>query len=66
MSEDDLTAALAEVTGVVREVGVGGDRVSVLACDADVQTAARVTSAQQVARAGGGTRRAPPGAVTRH
>ncbi|MEV6158679.1 VWA-like domain-containing protein [Nonomuraea sp. NPDC052129] len=54
MGEDDLAAALAEVTGVLREVGVGGNRVTVLACDADVQTAARVTSAQQVNLAGGG------------
>ncbi|WP_043636697.1 vWA domain-containing protein [Nonomuraea candida] len=54
MGEDDLAAALAEVTGVLREVGVGGNRVTVLACDADVRTAARVTSAQQVELAGGG------------
>ncbi|WP_433515055.1 vWA domain-containing protein [Nonomuraea sp. CA-143628] len=54
MGEDELAAALAEVTGVLREVGVGGNRVTVLACDADVQTAARVTSAQQVNLAGGG------------
>ncbi|MEV0350589.1 VWA-like domain-containing protein [Nonomuraea sp. NPDC050680] len=54
MGEDDLAAALAEVTGVLREVGVGGNRVTVLACDADVHTAARVTSAQQVNLAGGG------------
>ncbi|NDU72252.1 VWA domain-containing protein [Actinomadura sp. DSM 109109] len=54
MGEDDLAAALAEVTGVLREVGVGGNRITVLACDADVRTAARVTSAQQVALEGGG------------
>ncbi|GAA1672884.1 VWA-like domain-containing protein [Nonomuraea maheshkhaliensis] len=54
MGEDDLAAALAEVTGVLREVGVGGNRVTVLACDADVHTAARVTSARQVSLAGGG------------
>ncbi|NRQ30865.1 VWA domain-containing protein [Nonomuraea sp. NN258] len=54
MGEDDLAEALAEVTGVLRAVGVGGNRVSVLACDADVHTAARVTSAQQVNLAGGG------------
>ncbi|MGW3352946.1 vWA domain-containing protein [Nonomuraea rubra] len=54
MGEDDLAAALAEVTGVLREVGVSGNRVTVLACDADVHTAARVTSAQQVNLAGGG------------
>ncbi|WP_329089584.1 VWA-like domain-containing protein [Actinomadura citrea] len=54
MGEDDLAAALAEVTGVLREVGVGGNRITVLACDADVHTATRVTSAQQVALEGGG------------
>jgi predicted metal-dependent peptidase len=54
MGEDDLAAALAEVTGVLREVGVGGNRVTVLSCDAGVQTTARVTSAQQVTLAGGG------------
>ncbi|MGW5345238.1 vWA domain-containing protein [Streptomyces sp. NPDC004050] len=54
MGEDDLAAALAEVTGVLREVGVRGNRVSVLACDADVQAVARVTSVDQVALAGGG------------
>jgi predicted metal-dependent peptidase len=54
VGEDDLAEALAEVTGVLREVGVGGNRVTVLACDADVQTASRVTSAQEVELAGGG------------
>ncbi|MBB2910847.1 putative metal-dependent peptidase [Streptosporangium becharense] len=54
MGEDDLAAALAEVTGVLREVGVRGDRVSVLACDADVRAVSRVTSAEQVELAGGG------------
>ncbi|TDD94776.1 DUF2201 family putative metallopeptidase [Actinomadura rubrisoli] len=54
MGEDDLAAALAEVTGVLREVGVRGDRVSVLACDADVQAVTRVASAEQVELGGGG------------
>lgn len=54
MGEDQLAAALAEVTGVLREVGVQGNRVTVLACDADVQTMARVYSADQVSLAGGG------------
>ncbi|RAY16719.1 hypothetical protein DPM19_00625 [Actinomadura craniellae] len=54
MGEDDLAAALAEITGVLREVGVGGNRVSVLACDADVHAVSRVTSAGQVTLAGGG------------
>ncbi|MFD9030867.1 VWA-like domain-containing protein [Streptomyces sp. NPDC059567] len=54
MGEDDLAAALAEVSGVLREVGVGGNRVAVLACDADVHAVARVTAVDQVELAGGG------------
>ncbi|MBW5486084.1 vWA domain-containing protein [Streptomyces bambusae] len=54
MGEDDLAAALGEVTGVLREVGVRGNRVAVLACDADVHAVARVTSAEQVVLGGGG------------
>lgn len=54
MGEDELAAALGEVTGVLREVGVRGNRVAVLACDADVHTVARVTSVEQVTLAGGG------------
>lgn len=54
MGSDDLAVAMAEVTGVLREVGVGGNRVAVLACDADVHAVSRVTSAQQVTLAGGG------------
>jgi predicted metal-dependent peptidase len=54
MGSDDLAMALAEVTGVLREVGVAGNRVAVLACDAGVHTVSRVTSAQQITLAGGG------------
>ncbi|MFD9106173.1 VWA-like domain-containing protein [Streptomyces virginiae] len=54
MGPDDLAAALAEVTGVLREVGVGGNRVAVLACDADVHAVTRVRSAGEVTLAGGG------------
>ncbi|MEV1053797.1 VWA-like domain-containing protein [Streptomyces sp. NPDC049887] len=54
MGEDELAAAMAEITGVLREVGVRGDRVTVLACDADVHTVSRVASADQVELAGGG------------
>ncbi|MFI6146891.1 VWA-like domain-containing protein [Streptomyces sp. NPDC051109] len=54
MGEEELAAALGEVTGVLREVGVRGNRVAVLACDADVHTVARVTSTEQVTLAGGG------------
>ncbi|MDE3724685.1 VWA-like domain-containing protein [Nocardiopsis sp. N85] len=54
MGQDDLAAALAEISGVLKEVGVGKERVSVLACDADVHAARRVTSADQVELLGGG------------
>ncbi|MEU9762981.1 VWA-like domain-containing protein [Streptomyces sp. NPDC047987] len=54
MGDEELGAALGEVTGVLREVGVRGNRVTVLACDADVQAVSRVTSAEQVALGGGG------------
>ncbi|MFE6911459.1 vWA domain-containing protein [Streptomyces erythrochromogenes] len=54
MGPDDLAAALAEVTGVLREVGLGGNRVAVLACDADVHAVTRVRSAGEVELAGGG------------
>ncbi|MFI6575363.1 VWA-like domain-containing protein [Nocardiopsis sp. NPDC050513] len=54
MDADDLAAALGEVTGILREVGVGGDRVTVLSCDADVQATRRVVSADQVELLGGG------------
>ncbi|MFD0585573.1 vWA domain-containing protein [Dactylosporangium darangshiense] len=54
MGPDDLGAALAEVTGVLRAVGIRGNRVTVLACDADVHAVTRVTTADQVQLAGGG------------
>ncbi|MBE1537226.1 vWA domain-containing protein [Actinomadura algeriensis] len=54
MGEDDLAAALAEVTGVLREVGLRGNRVPVLACDADVRAVRRVSAAEQVELGGGG------------
>ncbi|MEV4758153.1 VWA-like domain-containing protein [Micromonospora sp. NPDC049559] len=54
MGPDELAAALGEVTGVLREVGVRGNRVSVLACDADVQAVSRVTRADDVTLTGGG------------
>jgi predicted metal-dependent peptidase len=54
MGDDELAAALAEVTQVLREVSVPGNRVAVLACDADVHAVSRVTAGQQIALAGGG------------
>ncbi|GGQ07687.1 vWA domain-containing protein [Streptomyces roseolilacinus] len=54
MGDAELAAAMAEITGVLREVGVRGNRVTVLACDADVHAVSRVTSADQVELGGGG------------
>ncbi len=54
MGAEELAAVLGEVTGVLREVGIRGNRITVLACDADVHTTARVTSTEQITLAGGG------------
>ena len=54
MSADDLAEVLGEVSGVLRAVGIGGNRVNVLACDADVHTARAVSSVREVELAGGG------------
>jgi predicted metal-dependent peptidase len=54
MSDDDLAAALAEVAGVLRGVGIRGNRVTVYSCDAEVHVAQRVTRAEQIELHGGG------------
>jgi predicted metal-dependent peptidase len=54
MSDDDLASALAEVAGVLRGVGVRGNRVTVLSCDAAVHVARRVARAEELDFAGGG------------
>jgi predicted metal-dependent peptidase len=54
MGDTELAAALGEVTGVLRAVGVRGNRVNVLACDADVHAARKVTSVAEIELAGGG------------
>ncbi|PZT77494.1 MULTISPECIES: vWA domain-containing protein [unclassified Streptomyces] len=54
MGDGELGAALGEVTGVLREVGIRDNRVSVLACDADVHAVSRVTATEQVTLGGGG------------
>nr|WP_240798540.1 VWA-like domain-containing protein [Streptomyces sp. S501] len=54
MGETEIAAALGEVTGVLREVGVRGNQVTVLACDADVQAVSRVTATGQITLGGGG------------
>jgi predicted metal-dependent peptidase len=53
MTEDLLAAALAEVEGLLRAVGLAR-RVRVLACDTAVAPARRVSSARQVELVGGG------------
>ncbi|MEU4084980.1 vWA domain-containing protein [Streptomyces aureus] len=54
MGDAELAAALGEVTGVLREVGIRGNRVTVLACDADVHAVSRVTAIEQITLGGGG------------
>jgi predicted metal-dependent peptidase len=54
MTEDDLRDAMGEITGVLRAVGIGGNRVTVIACDADVHATRRVSTVDQVVLAGGG------------
>jgi predicted metal-dependent peptidase len=54
MSDDDLAAALAEVAGVLRGIGIRGNRVSVLSCDAAVTVTRRVAAAAEVELVGGG------------
>ena len=53
MTEDLLAAALAEVEGLLRSLGLAR-QVRVLACDTAVGPARRVTSARQVQLVGGG------------
>ena len=53
MTEDLLAAALAEVEGLLRSLGLARE-VRVLACDTAVGPARRVTSARQVQLVGGG------------
>jgi predicted metal-dependent peptidase len=55
-SVDDLLLgrALGEVDGALRGLGVSGSSVTVLACDAVVQTVERVRSARDARLAGGG------------
>ncbi len=54
MSEADLAEAMAEVAGVLRGVGIRGNRVTVLSCDAAVHAAQRISRAEELEFAGGG------------
>ena len=53
MTEDLLSAALAEVEGLLRALGIAR-QVRVLACDTAVGAAQRVSSARQIELVGGG------------
>lgn len=54
MAEALLGQALAEIDGLVRGLGLTGQRLRVLACDAAVHGVQRVASARQVELIGGG------------
>lgn len=54
MSQDDLTAALSEIGGVLRSSGVARDQIRVLSCDAASGTPARVRSVSDIRLTGGG------------
>jgi predicted metal-dependent peptidase len=54
MSDDDLAEAVAEVAGVLRGVGIRGNRVTVIACDAAVGVTQRVARAEELDFIGGG------------
>jgi predicted metal-dependent peptidase len=54
MHDELLAIVLAEVDGLLRTVGVRGQSVRVIACDAAAHTAQRVRSASQVQLIGGG------------
>ncbi|GAB4587990.1 vWA domain-containing protein [Nocardia sp. IFM 10818] len=52
----DLAAAYGEITGILRTVGLGGDRITVLACDAEVHSVRRIHRIEDIElRGGGGT-----------
>ncbi|MFF5084467.1 VWA-like domain-containing protein [Actinoplanes sp. NPDC000266] len=54
MGDEELQAVLGEVSGILRAVGIGRERVAVLACDADVHAVRRVASVGEVTLEGGG------------
>lgn len=54
MSEELLGEVVGEVEGILRAIGVGRERTSVLSCDAEVHSVQRVTSARRVELLGGG------------
>jgi predicted metal-dependent peptidase len=54
MGDDELRAVLGEVAGVLRAVGIGRNRVTVLSCDADVHAVRRANTVGDVVLAGGG------------
>lgn len=54
MGEREIARVLAEVEGILRNVGLNRDGVRVLSCDATVHAVQKVTSVRQVELFGGG------------
>lgn len=54
MGDAELAAALGEVAGVLRAVGIGGNRVTVMSCDAAVHVVRQVYAVGEVQLGGGG------------
>lgn len=54
MSQQDLSAAMSEIGGVLKSAGVASERVTVLSCDADSSAPQRVRRVQDVVLTGGG------------
>lgn len=54
MGQDDLDAALSEVTGVLRSSGVAREHVRLLSCDAAATTSRRIRSVASFQLTGGG------------
>lgn len=54
VADSELGAALSETAGIIKAGGTAGRRVTVYSCDAAVQTAEDVCTAEQVTLMGGG------------
>jgi predicted metal-dependent peptidase len=54
VADRQLGAALSEVAGISRAVGVHGSRISVYSCDAAVHTVQRICRTQEISLVGGG------------
>jgi predicted metal-dependent peptidase len=54
MSNEDLSEAMAEVAGVLRGVGIRGNRITIFACDAAAGVAQRIARTEEFELTGGG------------